>query len=89
MYWKNTKLNLALRALASRVLKLNEGAKTVFMKDRPVPHSLVEKVEKEYDRLIKSDILLNRSIQDLSDYGASKNRRIHFQSGFFDTFDAP
>ena len=27
------------------------------MKDRPVPYSLVKKVEKEYDRLVQSDIL--------------------------------
>ena len=27
------------------------------MKDRPVPYSLVEKVEKKYDRLVQSDIL--------------------------------
>ena len=38
-------------------LKLKEGAKLVFMNDRPVPYSLVEKVEKEYDRLVQSDIL--------------------------------
>ena len=38
-------------------LKLKGGAKPVFMKDRPVLYSLVEKVEKEYDRLVKSDIL--------------------------------
>ena len=38
-------------------LKLNEGAKLVFMKDRPVPYSLVEKVKKEYDRLVQSDNL--------------------------------
>ena len=38
-------------------LKLKEGAKPVFMKDRPVPYSIVEKVEKEYDRLVQSDIL--------------------------------
>ena len=30
---------------------------TTFMKDRLVPYSLVEKVEKEVDRLVKSDIL--------------------------------
>ena len=29
----------------------------MFMKDRPVPYSLVEKVEKEYDWLVESDIL--------------------------------
>ena len=38
-------------------LKLKEGAKPVFMSDRPVPYLLVEKVEKEYDRLVESDIL--------------------------------
>ena len=27
------------------------------MKDRPVPYSLLEKVEKEYDRLVQSDFL--------------------------------
>ena len=27
------------------------------MKDRPVPYSLVEMVEKEYDRLVESNIL--------------------------------
>ena len=43
-------------------LKLKEGAKLVFMKDRPVPYSLVEKVEKEYDRLVQSDILYPVSI---------------------------
>ena len=38
-------------------LKLKEGATLVLMKDRPVPYSLVKKVEKEYDRLVQSDIL--------------------------------
>ena len=38
-------------------LKLKEGAKSVFMKVRPVPYLFVEKVEKEYDRLVESDIL--------------------------------
>ena len=38
-------------------LKLKECVKLVFMKDRPVPYSLVEKVQKEYDRLVESDIL--------------------------------
>ena len=38
-------------------LKLKEGAKPVFMKDRSVPYSLVEKVEKQYDRFVESDIL--------------------------------
>ena len=38
-------------------LKLKEGAEPVFMKDRLVPYSLVEKVEKEYDRLVESDII--------------------------------
>ena len=38
-------------------LKIKEGVKPVFMKDRSVPYSLVEKVEKEYDRLVESDIL--------------------------------
>ena len=38
-------------------LKLKEGAKPVFMKNRPVSYFLVEKVEKEYDRLVQSDIL--------------------------------
>jgi len=27
------------------------------MKDRPVPYSLAEQVEKEYDRIVQSDIL--------------------------------
>ena len=61
MYWKNTRCCSAPRALVSRVLrvslKLKEDAKPVSMKDRPVPYSLVEKVEKEYDRLVESDIL--------------------------------
>ena len=39
-------------------LKLKEGAKPVFMKDRPVPYSLVEKVEKEYVRLVQSDFCI-------------------------------
>ena len=38
-------------------LKLKEGAKPVFVKDRPVPYSLIEKVEEEYDQLVESDIL--------------------------------
>ena len=38
-------------------LKLKEGAKPVFMKDRPVPYSFLERVEKEYNRLVQSDIL--------------------------------
>ena len=34
--------------------------------------------------------LLNRSIQDLSGHVVrQRNRRIHFQSGFFGSFDAP
>ena len=36
--------------------------------------------------------LLNRSIQDLSDHGVmlcKRNRRIHFQSEFFGSFEAP
>ena len=42
-------------------LKLKEGAKPVFMKNRPVSYFLVEKVEKEYDRLVQSDILYSVS----------------------------
>ena len=37
-------------------LKLKDGAK-IFQKDRPVPYSMVEAVEGEYDRLIRLGIL--------------------------------
>ena len=33
--------------------------------------------------------LLNRSIQDFSDHGASKEPKNPFKSGFFGSFDAP
>lgn len=38
-------------------LKLIKRVLSRCMKDRPVPYSLVKKVEKEYDRLVQSDIL--------------------------------
>ena len=57
MYWKNTSTQGASIKGFKGSLKLKEGVKPVFMKDRPVPYSLVEKVEKEYDRLVESDIL--------------------------------
>ncbi len=37
-------------------LKLKPDAKPVYQKDRPVPYSMVKEVEKEYERLIESDI---------------------------------
>ena len=61
MYWKNTRCLFSTPGSGIKgfkgSLKLKEGVKTVFMKDRPVPYSIVEKVEKEYDRLVGSDIL--------------------------------
>ena len=38
-------------------LKLKEGAKPVYQKARPVPYALCKDVEKEYERLVESDIL--------------------------------
>ena len=38
-------------------IKLKPDAKPVYKKSRPVPYSIQENVEKEYDRLITSDIL--------------------------------
>lgn len=38
-------------------LQLKEGAKPVFLKARPVPFSLRDKIDKEIDRLIQLGIL--------------------------------
>ena len=41
----------------SGTLTLKPDVKPVFQKDKPVPYSLVSKVEKEYDKLVEADIL--------------------------------
>ena len=38
-------------------IRLKPDVKPVYQKSRPVPYSIKEKVEKEYDRLIQADIL--------------------------------
>ena len=45
-----------LRIKAKMILK--EGAQPVFLKARPIPYSLREKVEKEFDRLQKDGSLV-------------------------------
>ena len=45
-------------------LTLKPDVKPVFVKDRPVPYSLVSQVEKEYDRLVQADILYPVSHSD-------------------------
>ena len=45
-------------------LILKPDVKPVFVKDRPVPYSLVSQVEKEYNRLVQADILYPVSHSD-------------------------